>query len=87
MDTNGAFKHKSMGVGNKNTIKLKYFKITFSCILHKEMLTLKWKMDQNQNRAISGKLRRAAQRWLLCPEGLVLSYQAQTNPLGTEKQI
>lgn len=34
------FKHKSTRVGNKTTIKPKYFKIPFSCILHKEILTL-----------------------------------------------
>lgn len=86
MDTNGAFKHKSMGVGNKNTMKPKYLKITFGCILHKEILTRK--MDQNQNtstpRLSSRGLHSAG---ILCPGGLVLSYQAQTNLSGTERWL
>lgn len=67
MDTNGAFKHKSMGVGNKNTIKPKYFKITSSCILHKEILTLNEKWIETKTEQFQAELRRAVQRWVTLP--------------------
>lgn len=54
MDTNGAFKHKSKGVGNKNTMKPTYLKITFSCILHKEILTQNEKWIKTKTRALPG---------------------------------
>lgn len=39
-----------------------------------------------KHKQFQAELRKAAQRWLTLP-GLVLSYQAQTNPLGTEKWL
>lgn len=45
---------KSMGVGNKNTMKPKYLKITSSCILHKEILTQNKKCIKTKTRALPG---------------------------------
>lgn len=45
---------KSMGVGNKNTTKPKYLKITSSCILHKEILTPNEKWIKTKTRALPG---------------------------------
>lgn len=64
MDTNGAFKHKSMGLGNKNTIKPKHFKITFSRVLHKEILTLNEKWIKTKTKQFQDALQRAARSWV-----------------------
>lgn len=81
MDTNGAFKHKSMGVGNENIIKLKYFKITFSCILHKEILTLNEKWIEIKPEQFLAELRRAAQSWATLP------WRSSSELSGTDKSF
>lgn len=81
MDTNGAFKHKSMGVGNKNMIKPKYFKITFSCVLHKEILTLNEKGIETNTEQLQAELRRAAQSRITLPCG------SSSELSGTDKSL
>lgn len=66
-NTNGAFRHKSMGVGNTNTIKSKYFKITFSCILHKKISTLNKKGIKTKTEQFQDELWRAAESWVTQP--------------------
>lgn len=81
MDTNGAFKHKSVGVGNKNTIKPKCFKITFSRILHKEILTLNEKRIETKTEQFQAELRRAAQSRVALP------WRSSSELSGTDKSF
>lgn len=67
MDTNGAFKHKSMGVGNKNTISQRTWKSLLAVYYIRKFWHKMKNGSKPKHEHFQAELRRAAQPWLTLP--------------------